>query len=254
MASVKRKDNGSCRVRWRDESGASREKNFDRKADADRYAAIVTAGLARGTYVDVVAGRETFQEYAERHRQAQPYRPSSTRLIERQLRLHAYPLLGHRPINRFPGSPAPARHHLPALPSAGAAGRGHWPAPVECLGLRAQDDQDGRCSTSCDERSTSSSSSSTCPGHRCTSARRRRRAVAAACPSRTPGSMSCAAHMAAYPLAHGACCSPTPAAPRLEVVVPPQLGCRPRTGRVEGRGQVLPRPASRLRQHPHRGR
>lgn len=100
MASVKRRDNGSYRVRWRDETGASREKSFARKVDADRHAAFVTADLARGTYVDVAAGRAALRDVAEAWRAAQPHRPGSARLIERQLRLHIYPTLGDRQIGQ----------------------------------------------------------------------------------------------------------------------------------------------------------
>lgn len=98
MASVRKQDSGGYRVRWRDPDGRSREKAFARKVDADRHAATVIADIARGTYRDVAAGRETVQDYAERWRAGQPHRPSSARLIERQLRLHVYPVLGDKPI------------------------------------------------------------------------------------------------------------------------------------------------------------
>ncbi len=100
MASVKRRDNGAWRVRWRDPDGRSREANFAKKVDADRQAAVVTADMARGTYVDAAAGRATLREVAEAWRAAQPHRAGSAALIERQLRLHVYPTLGARAVSQ----------------------------------------------------------------------------------------------------------------------------------------------------------
>ena len=52
-----------------------------------------------GSYVDLRAGRVTFREYAEDRRAIQAHhRQTTAEDVERQLRLHVYPSLGHRPI------------------------------------------------------------------------------------------------------------------------------------------------------------
>jgi hypothetical protein len=85
-------------VRWRDESGKQRKRGFARKLDADRYRAEVEHSLNTGDYIDPVAGRTTFQAYAEQWRLAQPHRPNTATRTKSQLHRHVYPALGDRPI------------------------------------------------------------------------------------------------------------------------------------------------------------
>lgn len=63
MASVRRRDNGSWRARYRDETGREHARHFDRKVDAQRWLDEVTAAVVTGTYVDPGAGRVTFDAY-----------------------------------------------------------------------------------------------------------------------------------------------------------------------------------------------
>lgn len=49
--------------------------------------------------MDPRSGRVTFREYAERWRQSQVHRPSTQLYIEGNLRRHAYPALGDRPLS-----------------------------------------------------------------------------------------------------------------------------------------------------------
>lgn len=62
MATVKRRPNRGNRweVRYRDPAGKQRSRLFERKVDAERFAATTTADMVRGTYVDPTAGRTTF--------------------------------------------------------------------------------------------------------------------------------------------------------------------------------------------------
>jgi len=85
-------------ARWRDETGRQRYKAFDKKVDADRFAATVKVDTARGTFVDPAAGKVTFRELAERWRAAQVHRPAMRAKVETALRVHAYPRLGDRRI------------------------------------------------------------------------------------------------------------------------------------------------------------
>jgi integrase len=67
--------------------------------DAKRWLDEVTASVVTGQYVDPRSGRVTFREYAERWRQSQVHRPSTQLYIEGNLRRHAYPALGDRPLS-----------------------------------------------------------------------------------------------------------------------------------------------------------
>ncbi|HEX9993811.1 MAG TPA: tyrosine-type recombinase/integrase [Acidimicrobiales bacterium] len=98
MASIDKLPNGKYRARWRTPDGASRCKHFDRRADARRHLATVEHTKATGAYVDARAGRVTFRAYAEEWRAAQVHRPSTAAQVEGNLRRHAYPALGDRPI------------------------------------------------------------------------------------------------------------------------------------------------------------
>lgn len=85
-------------VKWRDHDGRQRTKRFDRKADADRFAAEVETDLARGTYVDPTAGRITLDAYIDRWLEAQVWRPSTRQLADSHIRNHIGPALGSRPL------------------------------------------------------------------------------------------------------------------------------------------------------------
>jgi integrase len=99
MASIAKRPDGQWRARYRDSSGREHSKHFARKTDAQRWLDEVTAAIVTGQYVDPRSGRITFREYAERWRSAQMHRPSTENYIERQLRRHAYPILGDRPVS-----------------------------------------------------------------------------------------------------------------------------------------------------------
>ena len=85
-------------VRWRDDAGHQRHKAFDRKADAERFLAQVTADLARGTYIDPRAGRVSFRTYTEQWRAAQVHRAATAAQVETHLRRHVYPTFGDRSL------------------------------------------------------------------------------------------------------------------------------------------------------------
>src|SRR5579872_1291603 len=99
MASIDRRPNGRWRARWReDPGGPQKTRTFDRKSDARRFLDGISGDLARGVYIDPDAGRIRFQEFAEKWRAGQIHRPSTAAQAETYLRLHAYPMLGKRPI------------------------------------------------------------------------------------------------------------------------------------------------------------
>jgi len=98
VASIKKRDDGRWRARYRDASGREHARHFDRQTDAQRWLDEVTTSIVTGAYVDPKAGRMTFKEYAEGWRKSQVHRDSTARSVEQQLRLHVYPRLGDRPL------------------------------------------------------------------------------------------------------------------------------------------------------------
>ena len=98
MSFITREKNGSWRARYRDPDGRAHSKNFVRKGDAERFLTTIEHSKLTGAYVDPVAGKITFREYAEQWRSIQIHRPSTTAQVETNLRLHALPHLGHRSI------------------------------------------------------------------------------------------------------------------------------------------------------------
>ena len=98
MASVKKRPDGKWRARYRDASGRETARHFDRRIDAQQWLDSVTASVVTGQYVDPRAGRTTVAEYARAWADSQPWRPSTRRRVELDLRVHVLPVLGHRPI------------------------------------------------------------------------------------------------------------------------------------------------------------
>lgn len=98
MASIKRRPDGRWRARYRDPDGRERAHHFTRKGDAERWLANIQSDIARGGCRDPAAARTTFKEYAEKWRAQQPHRPGTSRLYERTLRLHVYPIIGGRQL------------------------------------------------------------------------------------------------------------------------------------------------------------
>jgi integrase len=99
MASIKKREDGKWRARYRDAGGREHAKHFARRVDAQRWLDEVTASVVTGQYVDPKAGRISFKTYAEQWREAQVHRQSSADHVETMLRRHAYPTLGDRPLS-----------------------------------------------------------------------------------------------------------------------------------------------------------
>ena len=99
MSSVQRHPSGRWRARWRSADGSSRSRVFDRLSDAKAFLTDVDHELSRGTYTDRRAGqRVTFADYATDWLKLRSCRPQSAALAAQQLRDHAFPQLGARPI------------------------------------------------------------------------------------------------------------------------------------------------------------
>ncbi|UZX04027.1 site-specific integrase [Arthrobacter sp. CDRTa11] len=70
MASIQKRDNGSWRARYRDDSGKEHARHFPRKIDAQKWLDEVTSSVVTGSYVDPKLGRVTlnsfFAEWSQR--------------------------------------------------------------------------------------------------------------------------------------------------------------------------------------------
>ncbi|MEU9789072.1 site-specific integrase [Streptomyces sparsogenes] len=84
-------------VRYRDPAGEQRKENFAKKAAADARAAKVQSELDAGTFVDRETRQQNLRTFAEEWRTTATHRERTETNVERALRLHVYPILGHRP-------------------------------------------------------------------------------------------------------------------------------------------------------------
>lgn len=98
MASIKKRENGKWRARYRDEAGREHARHFDRKIDAQRWLDEVTASVLTGQYVDPRAGRITFRDYAVAWQARQVHRTNTAAAVDSALRVHAFPRFGDRPL------------------------------------------------------------------------------------------------------------------------------------------------------------
>ncbi|MEU7913455.1 tyrosine-type recombinase/integrase [Microbispora bryophytorum] len=95
---VPTKDHGKgerWQVRWRDENGEQRARQFERKSAADSFDAEIKSKLDMGTSLDLAAGRERVKDAATRWRADLLHRESTGERLDRVFRLHIDPILGH---------------------------------------------------------------------------------------------------------------------------------------------------------------
>jgi integrase len=64
MASIKKRDDGRWRARYRDSAGKEHARHFVKKADGQAWLDRTTAALVRGDYADPKRGRQTFHDFA----------------------------------------------------------------------------------------------------------------------------------------------------------------------------------------------
>ncbi|MGW4696446.1 tyrosine-type recombinase/integrase [Kitasatospora cineracea] len=91
------------RARYIGPDGTEKSKSFpDRqKRKADQWLIEIEADMSRGQYIDPKAARTTFKQYAEKWLSSQTTDPTTRASIEAQVRRHAIPYLGPRPMNSF---------------------------------------------------------------------------------------------------------------------------------------------------------
>ncbi|KKD04315.1 tyrosine-type recombinase/integrase [Streptomyces sp. WM6386] len=91
------------RARYVGPDGSEKSKSFPdgQKRLAEKWLTNIAADLSRGQYIDPHAARITFKNYAVKWLNAHAIDPASQVVIEQRLRLHAFPILGTRPLDSF---------------------------------------------------------------------------------------------------------------------------------------------------------
>jgi len=91
------------RARYIGPDGTEKSKSFpDRqKRLAEAWLTKTRADMEGGTYIDPKTARTTFQQYGERWLASQTTDVATRSAVESQLRLHAFPYLGSRPLSSF---------------------------------------------------------------------------------------------------------------------------------------------------------
>src|SRR5262249_17883204 len=77
MASIERWSSNRWRAHWRTPEGKSQSKVFDRKVDAQPFTNSLEHSKTSGTYVDPLAGKQTFLAFADEWAASQDWKATS---------------------------------------------------------------------------------------------------------------------------------------------------------------------------------
>ncbi|MFE7464183.1 tyrosine-type recombinase/integrase [Streptomyces sp. NPDC057499] len=110
------------RARYVGPDGTEKSKSFPdgKKRLAEKWLSKTETDMDSGQYVDPRAARTTFRQYAERWLVTQGGDPNTRASMESQLRLHAFPYIGSRPLGSF--QPEHIREWLAKLEGSGVRG------------------------------------------------------------------------------------------------------------------------------------
>jgi hypothetical protein len=110
------------RARYVGPDGTEKSKNFrDRQRRlAEAWLVQTKADMERGRYIDPKASRVTFRQYAERWLKNHVADPNTGFSMESQLRRHAFPYIGSRPLGSF--QPVHIRDWVGELAAVGVTG------------------------------------------------------------------------------------------------------------------------------------
>lgn len=99
MGSIKKRPDGKYRARYRDPWNKEHSAHFARKVDAEKWLATQVVKVGAGTWVDPMAGRRRFDEYARAWLLGQiHHRPATTRQVRSRLECQLIPAFGPRPL------------------------------------------------------------------------------------------------------------------------------------------------------------
>ena len=92
VASVKKRDDGQWRARYRDTAGKEHSRHFGRRVDAQAWLDAVTTAVQTGTYTDPRRGRVSVGEWSARWLDGQVHlKPSTHERYAGILREHVVP-------------------------------------------------------------------------------------------------------------------------------------------------------------------
>lgn len=145
-------------VRWRDETGRQRKRNFakregiDPEKHASAFAAKIKATLDDGTYVDPAAANTTFQAFAEDWRKSRDHDTVRAARVASLLRRHVYsdpltpgrtptgaPALGHRTLKELGKRPSLTQAWISGM-KLSASSKGQVVTIVSSVFIAAMDD------------------------------------------------------------------------------------------------------------------
>lgn len=89
------------RVRYRDPNRVERSKTFERKVDAERFAAEVTSGIGRGDYLDPRAGQVVLEKWVTTWLSTLTVKPKTRASYESLLRSRILPAFGRRRLDNI---------------------------------------------------------------------------------------------------------------------------------------------------------
>ncbi|MEV0533638.1 tyrosine-type recombinase/integrase [Kitasatospora sp. NPDC050463] len=110
------------RARYVAPDGTEKSKSFpDRQRRlAEEWLARIEADMSRGQYLDPAAAKTTFQEFAEKWLASQTSDPNTQASMRSQLRRHAFPRIGARPLGSF--QPGHIREFVAQLETSAISG------------------------------------------------------------------------------------------------------------------------------------
>ncbi|MEV4251145.1 tyrosine-type recombinase/integrase [Streptosporangium canum] len=88
-------------VRYRNEKGEQRKRNFEKKADADRFDVTRRADEPRGEWIDPKLGQTRFQVYARTWMASRLHKPGTAMTYEGHLKNHVNPVFGLAPSSPY---------------------------------------------------------------------------------------------------------------------------------------------------------
>jgi integrase len=87
------------RVNYEDpHTGRPQSSSFDTQKEAERFENKIKSAINEGRYVDPKAGHIKVRDYGEQWRITKMFAPATAERVERTLRLHVYPVIGHRDL------------------------------------------------------------------------------------------------------------------------------------------------------------
>ncbi|MDX3799702.1 tyrosine-type recombinase/integrase [Streptomyces sp. AK04-3B] len=110
------------RARYVGPDGTEKSKSFPdgQKRTAEKWLSQIEADMTRGRYVDPRAAKTTFQQFTEKWLKTLAVDPNTLESMNSQLRRHAFPYIGSRPLGSF--QPGHIREWVAQLEANGVPG------------------------------------------------------------------------------------------------------------------------------------